>query len=524
MQILPIMNKTKNIRIAKTGRRLRGNLCALLPLTLPLASGCVSTAGAEGTSNLGQKYNVLFIVSDDLRPELGCYGQPQMKTPNLDRLAARGTAFQRAYCQVAVCNPSRSSVLSGLRPDTIGIYDQSKYLRRENPDIVTLPQLFKNHGYQALSVGKVFHHSPSEPGNDPESWSVPMYGFMQPYRHWFTKESNEIIKALRKDPEHIRRKQFRGPPCEAAEQPDEDYIDGKTAQKAIELLRENKDLPFFLAVGFVKPHLPLTCPKKYWDLYPPETIQLPGNYYPPEGVPPMALHNYYELRGYAGMPQTGDIPHDAALNLIRAYRACVSFLDAQVGKVVDELDRLGLRENTIVVFWGDHGYHLGENRLWTKMTNFEMGTHVPLIISVPGQKNAGKNSEALVELVDIYPTLAQLCSLPAPERLEGASLAPLLEKPGESWKNAVFSQYGRGRGSRYAPEKDPMGRSIRTEDFRYTEWRSPAGEIVGVELYDQIKDPFDNKNLASNPAYEKQASRLAERLKLGWKAALPGNN
>lgn len=463
--------------------------------------------------------NVIFIAVDDLRPDLGCYGDPAVKTPNIDALAARGLVFQRAYCQVAVCNPSRASMLSGLRPDTIRIYDQSRYLRSENPDVLTLPQIFKNHGYHTLSVGKVYHHSSSEPGDDPESWSEPMFGFGKPYRHWFTQESENLIKELKlKNPKGTR---FRGPPYEAADRPDGDYPDGKTAEKAIELLRENRNRPFFLAVGFIKPHLPFTCPQKYWDLYPEDSISLPKNDRPPEGVPEVALQSGYELRSYGGVPAKGDIPDDMAVNLIRGYRACISFVDAQIGRVLDELDRLGLRESTLVVLWGDHGYHLGENGLWTKMTNFEIATRIPLIISVPGQLSVGKSTNALVETVDIYPTLVQLCDLPLPPVLEGLSFAPLFQNPDLSWKSAVFSQYGRGRTSKYDPESDPMGYSMRTDRYRYTEWRDPQGQILDAELYDAVEDPEETVNLAQHPEQEGRLRSLARQLEQGWTAAKP---
>lgn len=480
---------------------------SFLPLLILPCSLASTISAAEP-----EPYNVLFILADDLRPDLACYGDKAIKSPNIDALARQGTLFERAYCQVAVCNPSRASMLSGLRPDTTGVFDQSKFLRPENPDVVTLPQLFKNHGYRSLSVGKVFHHSSTEPGDDPLSWSEPMFGFGKPYQHWFNPASLEAAK---------KSKRGRGPAYEASSHPDDDYPDGKTAQKAIELLQSVKDQPFFLAVGFIKPHLPFTCPQKYWDMYPPDSIHLPENYFPPSDVPPAALQSGYELRGYAGMPPQGEIPHDDALNLIRGYRACVSFLDAQVGRVLAELDRLGLREKTIVVLWGDHGYHLGENSLWTKMTNFEVATRVPLIISVPGQKTVGQPSNALVESVDIYPTLAQLCGLPQPSQLEGLSLVPVIEDPRRSWKSAAFSQYGRGPTSKFDPKIHPMGRSIRTDRYRYTEWRDPQGALVGTELYDQDEDPENNVNLAVRPENAALVTQLATRLQQGWKSALP---
>jgi iduronate 2-sulfatase len=463
------------------------------------------------------KMNVLFIAVDDLRPELGCYGLAHMKSPNIDALAARGLLFERAYCQVAVCNASRNSLLSGCRPDTTRIFNNQTFLRPTMPDVLTLPQHFKNSGWYTMSLGKIFHHSEREPGDDPQSWSEPAWYHGEQYRSWFTKEALDYVKNLKALPKEKQPKIMRGPPFEAANEPDDVYPDGQTAAKTIETLQRLKGTgqPFFLGVGFVKPHLPFTCPQKYWDLYPAETVQLPDNYYPPKDVPAPALHDGYELRTYGTVPAKGEIPREMALNLIRGYRACVSFMDAQVGRVLAELDRLGLRDNTVVILWGDHGYHLGENGLFTKMTNFELGTHAPLIVSVPGQKTAGQRTKALVEFVDIYPTLAELCGLTQPAHLEGTSFAPLLAKPDQAWKTAAFSQYERPGKEKF------MGRSIRTDRWRYTEWTTAADALAGAELYDEQADPKENVNLAGDASHRPIAVELAQKLHAGWKAALP---
>lgn len=464
-----------------------------------------------------QPLNVLFIAVDDLRPELGCYGAAHVHSPNIDKLAAGSLLFERAYCQVAVCNPSRSSVLSGTRPDTTGVLDNQHFMRPNMPDVISLPQHFKNHGYTSLSLGKIFHHSEREPGDDPLSWSEPAWYHGEPYRHWFTKESLDYVKRLKALPKEKQPNQLRAAPFEAADEPDDVYPDGQTAVKAIEILQRLKAeaKPFFLGVGFVKPHLPFTCPKKYWDMYPADSVQIAANAQRPKDAPEPAFHNNYELRSYGTVPASGKISDSMALNLIRGYRACVSFMDVQLGRVLDELDRLGLRENTLIVLWGDHGYHLGENGLFTKMTNFEFGTRVPLLVSLPGMKAAGQRSRALVELVDLYPTLAELCGLPLPEHLEGTSLAPLLEDPSRPWKNAAFSQYLR-------PGKPPiMGRSIRTERWRYTEWHDLKHQLAGIELYDESNDPLENTNIANAAAHAETVKRLAAKLKDGWKAAGP---
>ena len=468
-------------------------------------------------SSFAAPLNVLFIAVDDLRPELGCYGAAHMKTPHLDRLASQGMLFERAYCQVAVCNPSRSSVLSGTRPDTTGVLDNQHFMRPNMPDVISLPQHFKNYGYTSLSLGKIFHHSEREPGDDPQSWSEPSWYHGEPYKHWFTQESLDYVKQLKALPKAQQPKQLRAAPFEAADEPDASYPDAQTAAKAIETLQRLKAeaKPFFLGVGFVKPHLPFTCPQKYWDLYPEASIQLAANAQRPKDAPEPAFHNNYELRSYGTVPENGPISNAMALKLIRGYRACVSFMDAQLGRVLNELDRLGLRESTLIVLWGDHGYHLGENGLFTKMTNFEHGTRVPLLVSLPGMKTAGQRTKALVELVDLYPTLAQLCDLPLPKHLEGTSFAPLLKNPDQEWKKAAFSQYLR-------TGKPPhTGRSLRTDRWRYTEWHDLKGKPTGVELYDELNDPQETVNLANDPTHTEAVKQLAAQLHIGWKAAQP---
>lgn len=479
-------------------------ITALLFLIGVIFAGVAPSQAADSPKPL----NVLFIAVDDLRPELKCYGVDYIHTPRIDALAASAVRFDRAYCQVAVCNPSRNSVLSGLRPATVGIYANNKFLRPTLPDVVTLPQHFKNHGYTSLSLGKIFHHSEREPGDDPQSWSEPAW-HAKSHQHWFTPEAIDYVKQLKKLPKAKQPKTLRGPPFEGADAAEELYTDSQTADQAIATLKRVQDRPFFLGVGFVKPHLPFTCPQKYWDLYPAETIALPEPKQLAKDAPKPALDDIYELRTYGTVPKSGPIDEAMARNLIRGYRACVSHLDTQVGRVLDELDRLGLAESTVVVFWGDHGYHLGEQGYFTKMTNFELGTRVPLLVRAPGRKGNGKSTNGLVELVDLYPTLAELCKLPVGDQLEGKSFVPLLDDPNAKWKEAAFSEYLR-RG----PEGF-LGRSIRTRDFRYTEWTNPKGTSGGVELYDHRIDPKETKNVAGEAEYASDLMRLAAMLKAG---------
>jgi arylsulfatase A-like enzyme len=458
------------------------------------------------------KYNVLFIPIDDLKPVAGCYGGPAI-TPNIDKLASRSLRFNRAYCQQALCSPSRASLMTGRRPDATKVFDLETHFRKALPDVVTLSQYFKIHGAFAASVGKIYH-----PGFDDEhSWSVPNKYKLGPtfgdpnLMEELKKERQARIAAGEKDPP------LRGPSIQIADVPDDGLPDGKIANYAIELLRQNKDKRFFVAAGFLKPHLPFVAPRKYWDLYPPESIKLPANRKPPTGVPKQAVHNSGELRQYSDIPkQNQPIPDEMQKELIRGYLAATSYMDAQVGRVLDQVDALGLRDSTIIVLWGDHGYHLGDHGLFCKHTNFEQATRSPLIISVPGQKTPGAKTDALVEFVDVYPTLCDLAGLPKPKDLEGTSFAPLLDDPSRPWKKAAFSQYPRG-----GKNNPLMGYSMRTDRYRYTEWQDKTGKAVAVELYDLQADPEETTNLAAKSDQKELLAKLSDQLNSGWPAAQP---
>jgi len=464
---------------------------------------------ASGAEAERPKRNVLFIAVDDLRPELACYGHSQILSPHMDKLASRGLLFERAYCQQAVCAPSRASLLTGTRPDTTRIYDLQTPLRKAMPKVLSMPQHFKGHGYETVSLGKIYHHHNDDNGI---GWSVPAW---HPTGEWkgrgYRSEASHRAMAER-DKAHPDRKGI-GPAFECADVPDNGYPDGATADKAIEELRRLKGKPFFLAVGFLKPHLPFNAPKKYWDLYRREDIKLPSNRNWPKDMPPVAGSSWGELRAYTGIPAQGNLPDAQARELIHGYYACVSYTDAQVGRVLDELARLGLADDTVVVLWGDHGWKLGEYSAWCKHTNFELDTHAPLLLSVPGQKNAGKKTRALVEFVDIYPTLCEAAGVPVPGHLEGTGLLPLTENPERPWKPAAFSQYPRGR---------IMGYTMRTDRWRYTEWQDrKTGEATARELYDHEADPGENVNLAGRAEHKETVAKLAQMLKAGWRGALP---
>lgn len=451
--------------------------------------------------------NVLFIAVDDLRPQLGCYGYDQIKSPNIDRLAGRGLLFERAYCQMAICMASRASLLSGYRPDKGRIY-KNNALFTHVPDARSLNQHFLNNGYETVAMGKIYHHT-----SDYENgWSRPWFNPKGEWegRGYLDEESQRIVREYPEKHPNEKRKGM-GPAFESPDVPDNAYADGMTAEHAIQELNRLKDKPFFMAVGFSKPHLPFNAPKKYWDLYSEADVKLSGNPLIPEGAPKEALTNWGELRGYVGMPKKGPMSEDLARQLIHGYYACISYTDAMVGQVLDELDRLGLAENTIVVLWGDHGWKLGDYGMWCKHTTFEIDTHVPMIVSAPGMAGNGQRTKALTEFVDIYPTLVDLCGLPLPGHLEGSSMVPVLQDPEIPWKQAAFSQW---------PARHLMGYSIRSGQWRYTEWiDQKTGEIRQRELYDHASGPLAAVNQAADPAMAdtvRDLSRLLDKGQ-GWK-------
>lgn len=482
-----------------------GLLCWTLTLFAVAASAAEGEAGEPP-----RRPNVLFIAVDDLRPQLGCYGDPVAITPNIDRLAKMGVVFDRAYCQQAVCAPSRASVLTGRRPDATKVWDLKTHFRTVLPDVVTLPQYFKAHGYDSRNVGKIYHDPKN--GQDSMSWSAPEIMAIT------DNAGPKYVLA-----ENLGKKgSWKAAATECADVPDSAYVDGLVSNAAVKLLEELKDTSFFLAVGFRRPHLPFSAPKRYWDLYQADSIPLPDRNQAPEHAPAIALHNGVELRGYTDIPDTGGIPTDKIRELRHGYYACISYVDAQIGRLLDELERLNLLENTLIVLWSDHGFHLGELDLWCKTTNFELDTRVPLIISSPLLINTAIHSEALVELVDIYPTMVELAGLPIPDDLEGTSMVPVIADPQRKWKEGVFSQFP--RPWMYKDEPEVMGYSIRTADFRYTEWRNlHNGVLEGRELYHYAIRDIEGKNLAGFPDYRSTELSMKQLLDGGWKNVLTGN-
>jgi arylsulfatase A-like enzyme len=434
---------------------------------------------APAASAQAKKLNVLFIMSDDMRPDLGCYGHKVARTPHLDRLAARGVRFDRAYCQFPLCNPSRTSILTGRLPTTTKVLENTTFFRDLHPDWVALPELFRSRGYVTLRVGKIFHGGL----DDVKSWS----------------EGGDERKTVKKPTPADRKK--NSDRIVVLDGDGESHGDHKTADKTIELLRKYKDQPFFLACGFTRPHSPPTAPRRFMDLYDPATIALPKNFAARPTVPP----------GYPKqcVTQNGDlfIGRDAseaeARDMIRAYWASVSWVDWNVGRVLAELERLGLADNTIVIFWGDHGYHLGEFGKWAKHGSlFEIGTRVPLIVSMPGAKGNGTTAPRPVQSMDIYPTLCELCGLGQPKGLEGHSFRKLLEAPQGDWPHPAFSVYGNA--------KKVIGLAVRTERYRYVEYDGGAG---GAMLFDHADDPHELRNRADDPALGAVRRELAGLLR-----------
>jgi len=464
--------------------------------------------------------NILFIAVDDLRPELGVYGNIQIKSPNIDRLASEGLTFNRAYCQQAICMATRASLMSGLRPDTLNIYN-CESLEADAPGILTLDQHFENNGYEIWAAGKIYHHEIDYDVQFGDAYH--QVKTSQVGRGYLDKKSIDIVKEYDKWFRENRNEPGggRGPAYEAPDVPDNAYHDGKMTDMAIEKMSELKsgDKPFFMAVGYIKPHLPFCAPKKYWDMYDVNEIEQATNTYMPENASQYFNYTFGELRNYAGIPKGTEVFSDTLnKNLKHGYYASVSYMDAQLGRLLVGLKENGLDKNTIVILWGDHGWKLGEHGMWCKHTQFELDNHVPMLIKVPGKKSAGKKTNALVEFVDIYPSLCDLAGIELPNHLQGTSFTPLVDNPDLDWKEGAISVWPQeNRGN---PEKVIIGYTIQTKQYRYTEWiRESTGEILARDLFDHKVDPDENRSvsgLAENEAIIKELSTLLDKGN-GWK-------
>ncbi|MSU65834.1 MAG: iduronate-2-sulfatase [Opitutus sp.] len=474
-----------------------------------LAAAGVFASSRAFAAQPAPKFNVLFLIADDLNCDLGSYGVREMKTPNIDKLAARGVRFDSAYCQFPLCSPSRSSFLTGRRPNVTGVRANpipatspiSPHFREKIPTTITLPQLFKQNGIFAARVGKLYHYGvPGDIGtsslDDFQSWDQvvnPRGRDREEHDKIFTIQPNVTAPGA--------SSQFGGTLSWLADDEGEDidHTDGIGATEAIKLLERFKreSRPFFLAMGFYRPHTPYVSPKHYFDLYPTAQITLPALGADDRTRPiPLAWASFH-----AAQDKLSD---DVRRQAIQAYHAATSFMDAQLGRVVDALDRLGLAQNTVIVFTSDHGYHLGDHGLWQKQSLFERSTRVPLIISVPGGKGNGRTARGIVEMVDLYPTIAALTGLQAPDYLDGKNLLPMLDDPTARVKSAAFSQVRRGDNG--------DGFSVRSGQWRYTEWRDGSGKLTGAQLFDEVADPTEAKNLATSPAYAPTVKELAELL------------
>jgi iduronate 2-sulfatase len=460
--------------------------------------------------------NILFIVVDDLRPDLGAYGDPLARSPNIDRLAARGTAFLRAYCQEAVCTPSRASVMTGRRPDDTGVWNLYTHFRDRLPDVETLPQFFLRRGYVATSFGKIFHSQ--EPYQDPASWSEPATLHKNDISEAYFLPENQAGDSAGNRPVTGRKMSA----TEAADVPDERYPDGRIARAAVAWLqgRAGREVaePFFLAVGFHKPHLPFSAPLHYWNLHDRASfVTVPNPEAPSDQLPLAVVSSMPELRGYRDIPDHGPIPAEKAAELRHGYYACISFIDAQVGLLLDELERSGAAANTLVVLWSDHGFHLGERAYWCKATNYELDTRVPLIISAPGVGQPGRTANALVELVDVFPTLVDLAGFAPPKDLAGVSLRPVLEDASATVKEEAFSQFPRPWEARdWRSDPTIMGYAVRTDRWRFVSWVDLADRReIARELYDHTTDGEEMHNLAGDPRWlevEQRHVRLLDQI------------
>ncbi|MEX0321017.1 MAG: sulfatase [Puniceicoccaceae bacterium] len=524
-----------------------------------------------GCAFAAKRPNILFIAADDLRTELGCYGSEIAVTPHLDALAADGLLFENAYCQQAICGPSRASLMTGLRPDTSGITHNYLEFRDLNPDIVTLPQYFIQQGYETVYHGKIFHGRETD---DKHSWSRKPATIDLPRATGFALQENRERQAkMRVEMEAKYGEQARfglasGVAWECADVADYRYADGYSTEVAMATLKElvkdpsgsGQVKPFFLALGFRKPHLNWVAPKKYWDFYDRDKIPVVKDGKAPEGGAAMGLHPGFELRVRDLVPDYGPIDEDLARTLKHAYLACASYIDAQVGKMVAALEEAGVRDNTIIIFWSDHGWHLGEMGTWGKATNYEVATRVPMIIWTPDMPDStrGRKTDALVELIDMYPSLCELAGLKQPKHLEGSSFKPLLEDPDRNWKKASFSQFPSPalrewgsialrpgmRETYFGPliedvealiqeqmgdkwdrklfEEDLMGYAMRTERYRFIIWKDtkhPEADPLFIELYDHEIDPEESRNIADdNPEI---VETLLAQFNQGWKGSLP---
>ena len=527
-------------------RSTNKNFTSLL-LLITLSSLLIAAIGCNKPTESAakqKKLNVLFVSIDDLGPNLGVYDNPYIVSPNLDKFANKGTTFRNTYCQAAVCAPSRASLMSGLRPDSKRVWHLGDKFRKLHPDMITMPMHFKENGYYTACIGKIFHNYMP----DSISWDEPDLRPSRYLRDDWLKRDGETFYV---NPETQRKQKIKrdslvklrpnyyadgwnnGPAWEIEDVHDTMYFDGAQTELAKKTLTRlaKKDQPFYLALGYFRPHLPFAVPKKYWDLYDRDSLPLASNPYVPHLSPVMTMNSMYELRGYDGFKHIGHpteytMNKDTARILKQGYYASVSYIDAQFGKVLKHLDDLGIADNTVIIVWGDHGWKLGEHNGWCKQSNYNIDIHVPMVVYSPKIENQGHQSFEITELIDMYPSLCELAGINAPDYLQGTSFVPLITEPEREWKTAAFSQFH--RRPKVTPDgKRYMGYSIKTKKYHYVEWyywdniNGERKEYVTSELYDNTIDPDENENVAASEQYAGTVASLAAQLKAGWKSALP---
>ena len=514
----------------------------LLLVYIPILLASCSSNTQEVSET--KPYNVLFVSIDDLRPTLGAFGDQHVISPNIDAFAETGTTFRNTYCQAAVCAPSRASLMTGLRPDSTRVWHLGDKFRELHPDIVTMPQHFSNHGYHTVCIGKIFHNympdsmSWDEPDLRPQQYLRPEWLKRDGETFYVNQETQRKQKIKRDSVVKLRPNYYadgwnNGPAWEMEDVHDTLYFDGAQTELAKRTLSRlaKSDKPFYLALGYFRPHLPFAVPKKYWDMYDRDSIPLARNPFVPEKSPILSMNSMYELRGYDGFrhlkhPTVNTIGEDTARTLKQGYYASVTYVDAQFGKIIQHLKDLDIYDNTIIILWGDHGWKLGEHNSWCKQSNYNIDIHVPMMVHKPGQKNPGAQSFEITELVDMFPSLCELADIEPLPYFQGSSFVPLMNDPDRPWKSAAFSQFH--RRPKVTPDgKRYMGYSIKTKEYHYVEWyfwdhvKGERGEFVTTELYDSVNDPDENKNIAENPENDEIVEELSDQLAQGWKAAMP---
>lgn len=530
--------------IKKLNKAISLHLLKTLVLFIGIQA-CETIDSSKESIDEEKKYNILFVSIDDLGPNLGVYDNPHIKSPNLDEFASHGTTFRNTYCQAAACAPSRASLMTGLRPDSTRVWHLGDKFRKLHPNIVTMPQHFNKHGYYTVCIGKIFHNYMP----DSISWNEPDLRPTQYTRLEWLKRDGETFyvnketqrkQKIKRDELVTKRPNYyadgwnNGPAWEMEDVHDTLYYDGAQTELAKRTLTRlsTKEEPFFMALGYFRPHLPFAVPKKYWDMYDKDSIPLASNPYIPKQSPVMSMNSMYELRGYDGFsklkhPSENQVMNeDTAQMLKQGYYASVSYVDEQFGKIIQHLKDLKIYDRTIIIVWGDHGWKLGEHNGWCKQTNYNIDIHVPMIVYSPNQENKGRQTFEITELIDMFPSLCELSGVEAPDYMQGTSFVPLMNNPNRSWKKAAFSQFH--RRPKVTPDgKRYMGYSIKTKEYHYVEWyywdhiQGKRGEYVINELYYSIEDPDENENIAAKEENKEVIEQLSRQLEEGWRKAKP---